>query len=437
MGLFQFVIIAVMVVLNGLFAAYELAVASVKPTRLKELADRHRFGAASALRMKGRMEASLAVVQLGITLVGAIAAATGGATVVDEMVPRLMQSTGMSEWPAKALALVIFVVPLSAVTIVAGELVPKVFAIRNPELVCRMMSPAMEVFSGMVFPAVWCFERVTRLLVDSVNRFTPRHAIEEQAQGGLNELRAQANLLRASRVIGAHQEKIILQASKLSQMPVSHIMVDAEDLVMLDTQATLAENIVTAHLDLHTRFPVTEVRGDPQKIIGYVNIKELIFLAKTHPANPVLGEILRPLISFPADMKVNEALRTMVSAHVHLGLVRDSSGVILGMITQEDIFEELVGEIEDEFDRLPRHVTAAGKAWIVGGGVTVGSLRQTLGNPQLAPDQPDGRSLADWVAATTDRHLRGGDVLELGPVQVQVRKTRRQKIAEAQIAPRA
>lgn len=425
--------IVAMLLLNGVFAAYELALASVRVDRLRVLADSKRRGAATALRMKNRMEGSLAVVQLGITLVGAIAAATGGASIDDSLAPQLDKLPGFSRHLAEVLALTLFVIPLSAFTIVVGELIPKVLAIKNAEWVCTTLSPIIWAFALIVYPAVLLFEWLTMTFVRLVERLLPSKTDDHQTH--LHELRAQVNLLRASQVIGMQEERIILQASRLSAMKVSDIMMPVEDIVMVVADASLSENLVIAHMDLHTRFPVTVKKGDPQAIIGYVTFKDMVLLAKTHPGNPVIREIVRHIISVPEELTLSEALRRMTLEHHHLALVRDKEGAIVGMIAQEDIFEELVGDIQDEFDRLPRHISPAGHQLVVGGGVPIGQLREALKRPDLGGDLPPSTTLNDWLNHDREDALRGGDMVVVDRIWSQVRKVRRRRITEALLDP--
>jgi len=135
--------ILAMVMLTAVFAAYELSLASVRPGRLKMLADQKRRGAATALRMKEKIEQSLAAAQLGMTLTAVIAAATGGASVEEKFAPFIGQRLNVPEHVADIIALICFVIPLAALTTVIGELVPKVLAIKNPEWVCITLSPVM------------------------------------------------------------------------------------------------------------------------------------------------------------------------------------------------------------------------------------------------------------------------------------------------------
>lgn len=434
MSLSVVLIILLMLVFNGIFAAYELALASVRVDRLKFLAEQQRRGAKVAVRMKNRMEGSLAVVQLGITLVGAIAAATGGASIDETLAPALVPYVGGSQKLAHAVALLCFVLPLSAITIVIGELIPKVLAIKNAEWVCTTLSPLMWAFSLLVYPAVLLFEWLTMTFVRLVEMLLPaRPDVDHHA--GLHELRAQVNLLRASQTIGLQEERIILQASRLSAMKVQDIMMPEDDIVMVVADAPLSENLVIAHMDLHTRFPVTVRRGDPQAIIGYVTFKDMVLLGKTHPGNPVIREIVRQIISLPENLTLSEALRRMMFEHHHLALVRGDGGAVVGMITQEDIFEELVGDIQDEFDRLPRHISPAGHQLVVGGGVTVGQLREVLQRPDLAEKFAPATTLNDWLNEGREEPLKGGDMVVVDRMWAQVRKVRRRRITEALLDP--
>src|SRR4051812_16679109 len=142
--------ILAMVLLTAVFAAYELALASVRPGRLKMLADQKRRGAATALRMKENIEKSLAAAQLGMTLTAVIAAATGGASVEEKLSPLIKQYLNLPEPYDDILALICFVIPLAALTTVVGELVPKVLAIKNPDWVCVTLSPFMWGFSVVI-----------------------------------------------------------------------------------------------------------------------------------------------------------------------------------------------------------------------------------------------------------------------------------------------
>ena len=433
MSLTVVITILSMVALTALFAAYELALASVRTERLKALADRRVRGAATALRMKNRMEASLAVAQLGMTMTDVIGAAAGGASVEEKLSPVLERWLHLDGPMADLVALICFVVPLTAATVLIGELVPKVLAIKYAEWVCVTLSPLMWAVALVGYPVVLLVEWLTTTIVALIESVLPSRPEDKHA--GLHELRAQVNLLRASQVIGIQEERIILQASRLSSMKVQDIMMPQDDIVMVVADATLSENLIVAHMDLHTRFPVTTKKGDPQAIIGYVTFKDMVLLAKTHPGNPVIREIVRTITSLSENMSLSDALRRMTNEHHHLALVRDASGQVVGMIALEDIFEELLGDIQDEFDRLPRHISPAGHQLVVGGGVTLGQLRDLLKRPDIGGDLAPTTTLNDWLNHGREEPLRGGDMVVVDRIWSQVRKVRRRRITEALLDP--
>jgi putative hemolysin len=221
---FELTVMLGMIAVNGVFASYEIALASVTVSRLERLADQGRRGAKVALYMKQNMEASLAVVQLGITLVGAIAAAVGGAGAEERLAPTLVANLNVSEQTAKFLAITVVVLPLTVVTIVVGELIPKVFALRNAERVCLKLSPFMRWFSFSVWPAVWLFEAVVVGVMSWGERRRGKDASSRSETAELQDLRATAALARSSRLIGRREEGIILGAAELGSRPVRDIM---------------------------------------------------------------------------------------------------------------------------------------------------------------------------------------------------------------------
>jgi putative hemolysin len=250
----------------------------------------------------------------------------------------------------------------------------------------------------------------------------------------LQELRASVALARTSRLIGAREEKIILGAAALSLRPVREIMLPPEGISMLDTHASIGESLIAAHLDMHSRFPVTERRGDPQSIIGYVNFKDIIAQLRLAPHEPSIRAIVRTIPDLPEDAPLATCLEQMMRGHFHIALVRHAAGQVVGLVTLEDIIEELVGEIEDEYDRLPVQIVAVGNGWVVGGGLGLGRLREVSGL-DLRQDLPAGgaRTVSEWVVGHLPSPLGGGEIILRGNLRVVVRKIRRQKVLEAQL----
>lgn len=429
-------IIVAMIGCNALFAAYEIALASASLGRLKALADAHRGGARAALAMKQNMEGSLAALQLGITLVGAIAAATGGAEADEFIVPYFVDAWGLSARTSHVLSLALVVVPLSAVTIVAGELIPKVFALKHKEWVCLKLSPPMRALAMIVYPAVWVLEGSVRTLLSwSERRWTPTVDGHKAEVTEMQELRAVVALARTSRLIGGQEEKIILGAARLSSRSIAEIMIPLADIVTLDLPMSMSESLVLAHTDMHTRFPVCAKPGERQTICGYVNFKDIVSELRLVPDQPSLRGIMRSMPDLSDELSIAASLQRMTREHVHIALVRNRRGEIVGMVTMEDILEELVGDIEDEYDRVPGHVAEVGVGWVMGGGITLDRLEQITGVKLDRNRLPGGcRTLHDWISAHMDRPPRGGDIVRAQGLRVLVRKLRRQRVLEAQVS---
>ena len=433
-------VIAAMIAINGVFAAYEIALASVSVARLQILVRDGRSGARSALAMKQNMESSLAVVQVGITLVGAIAAATGGAGASEDVQPWLQARFSLAPVVAQILAIALVVIPLTGITILFGELVPKVFAIRNKEAVCLWLSRPMAWLSFGLWPIVWLLETGVLSITNWLERRLHGGGVKKVEGGELQELRAHAAHARASRLIGEREEGIILSASRLANRKLREIMLPADDMSMLNVNASLAESLIAAHLDMHTRFPVTEKAGDPQGVIGYVNFKDIVALMRlSHPHKLSLRNVVRALPSLDENLPIAASMERLIHEHSHIALVRGAEGKIVGMITLEDVLEELVGEIEDEYDRLPAHVVPSGRAWVAGGGVTLGRLKDATGL-DLVADAPPGatpRTLSEWIIGHLGDDVVGGEVVQRDHVRLLVRKIRRRKVLEAQLSPTA
>jgi putative hemolysin len=240
-------------------------------------------------------------------------------------------------------------------------------------------------------------------------------------------------LARASQLIGAREENIIVSAVRLSSRPVRESMLPAEHISMLVADSTLEEALVACHLDLHTRFPVTDRTGDPQAITGYANFKDIVACMRLAGHNPSLRSVVRTIPFVRDDLPLSTCLERMMREHTHIALVRDHAGKNVGMITLEDIIEELVGEIQDEYDRLPGHITPTGAGWVVGGGVGLGHLKELTGIDLSGDPGSSPRTLNDWVTMQLGRPVRGGDVVNQDKVTIIVRSVRRQRVQEAQV----
>ncbi|MDD4954942.1 MAG: CNNM domain-containing protein [Candidatus Omnitrophica bacterium] len=434
MLLYDFIIIAIMLLFNAIFAAYEMGLASVSKARLAVLSGEKRKGSSEALYMKEHMEASLAFIQVGITLVGALAAATGGAGVGDRFAPYLQGTLNMPEAFAKIIAVVIFIIPLTCVIIVFGELVPKMIALNNKEWIVLKLSPVMRSLSAVIAPVISVIEIIVKEVVRFFVRFSPKE-LSSKGQD-LHELKAAVSLARSAKILGAREERIVLAAASFTLRPVKDIIIPAGDISLIWMQDSLAQALIKAHLDMHTRFPVSVKENDPQTIEGYINFKDIITVLRTNPSNPTISSIMRPIKKVPEGMVISQLLETMIQERVHIVLVASDKGKVLGMVTLEDVIEELTGDIESEFDKLPNYVHPYGTtSWIVGGAVPMTTVALTLGL-KWEDKFKDVKipTLAEWLRHKAHKKLIGAEPVEIDGIRILPRKFRRKKLSEAVIS---
>jgi putative hemolysin len=205
-----------------------------------------------------------------------------------------------------------------------------------------------------------------------------------------------------------------------------------ESISMLSAGSSLSDALLLAHLDMHTRFPICTQHENPQTIIGYVTFKDLVVALRMEPQTTKLKSIMRPIKRFRQWDSIAQVLELMIRDRVHIALVETPEGVVLGMVTLEDIMEELVGEIEDEFDRLPSHMHQTEFGWIMGGGVRMDVVASAVCGPEsLVQAELKNMTLADWCAHILGRPVKKGETIRWEGLLVNVRKLRRQKIAES------
>jgi putative hemolysin len=423
------IIIIVMLFFNGIFAAYEIALASISRMRLAVLVNQKRKGAVEAAFMKDRIEASFAVAQVGLTLAGAIAAAVGGAGITESFAPYLEQRYHLSSGLAEGLALTFLIIPFSLAMILFGELIPKTFALHNNVWICLRLSPSMKVLWRVLYPIISVLEGIVKAAIGLATRKGAGKMSRVEDQVRIHELITLTSLARNSRLIGAREEKIVVSAAQLSIRPVREIMLSINDVSMIASTSTLSEALVKAHLDMHTRFPVCSSEEDRNVIEGYINFKDIIAALKLNPSDPSIKGIIRPIKTVIDDAPISHALEKMIQEKLHIALVSSKNSEVIGMITMEDIIEEMLGEIEDEYDRLPTHIHPYSGGWIVGGAVAMGTVAQTAGVGW--PADESHIKLADWFAKKNQGGLKGGEIVSAHGLQFMVRKLRRRKLSEA------
>ena len=415
-----------MLALNALLAAYEMALASISRTKISVLFQENHSGAQAALFMKDHLEGSLAVVQIGIALVGAIATAMGGAGADNAFNP-ILANWGITGKLAHAISITCVVLPLSFVTIVFSELVPKTYAIQNKEWVVLKLSPIMRIVYVFLQPVVSVMERLVRFCTRNAPAKTQDPKTAKKA--ALTDLRTAAAIASSSRLFSQAEEKIVLASAQFCVRTIKEIQVPLDQVYFLSANDSIADTFLKAHLDMHTRFPLLEDLQDKQSIVGYLNFKDIFSSTKTSSAHTSTRSIMRPIIKLEDDTLISSALQQLMKTKQHICLVTDE-GTITGILTLEDIFEELVGEIEDEYDFSAAYIRPFGDSLVVSAAAKIADVFATLQIPAPADLSPT-QTVAQWVAQKLGQSPTKNEKFSADGLLLETRKFRRHKLVEA------
>ncbi|MCA9249210.1 MAG: HlyC/CorC family transporter [Planctomycetales bacterium] len=301
------------------------------------------------------------------------------------------------------------------------EILPKTMGVRYASAIATLTGRPLQFLVNVFHPLI--------LVIRWINRPLEGATDPHQRPATLDEIAALAGMARLSRQITKHEERIITYGSRLSQLSVRDVMIPLPQVSFLSTSQSLNEAMLAAHMDAHTRYPLCE-QGDPNRILGYVNFKEIVYSLRFNPQSATLHGIARPVRMMDADQPAARLLQAFVDEHAHIAIVHDAQGKTLGMVTLEDLVEEFLGELEDEFDRLPRMIHAlGGDLWMIGGGVQVAEINHSLG---LKLDETE-LALSPWLEKRLAKPLKPNDEIVENGVRFTVRRIRRGKVFEASI----
>lgn len=334
-------IVFVLILANGFFAGSEIAVVALRKSRIQELADEGRGSAHAVLSLRNNMERFLATVQIGITVVGATAAAFGGASIAARLVPVFAQVSWLAPHADKV-ALGTVVAVISYLSIVVGELVPKSLALRGAEAYAMLVSRPLVWLSYLARPLVWFLTVSSNLVLrpfgDRTTFTEARHSAEELQQ--LMDEAAKAG------TVHPRAGEIASRAIDFGNLTAEEVMVPRQQVVMLPRHATPDEVRSTMLENTHTRMPVYEGRVD--NVVGYVVVKDLLSLAWEQKLI-VLEDVMRPPYFVPETKRAVDLLQDMRNKRIPFAIVVDEQGGMAGIVTFEDLLEELVGDIFNEY----------------------------------------------------------------------------------------
>jgi putative hemolysin len=340
--LLQLLVVLVLVAIEAVFVAAEISLVTLRHSRIEQMIDEGHRNARRVKRLVEDPARFLAVAQIGVTFVGFLASAYAAvnlaerlATVLDGVPPLKGYSGG--------LGVLIVTMLLAAFTIVFGELVPKTFALAYPDRVALVLAGPLDLVGKAFAPLVKILTGVTRIIAGGFGA-----GVARQAQINTEELKLIVERGGETGVLEAEEEQMISAVIELGERRVHEVMVPRTEMCALAVTTTIDEAIDTFIREGHSRIPVYKKAID--EIVGVLYAKDLLPFLKGGGQKPDLRKLLRAPLFVPESMLIDDLLHKLQGRKVHLAIVLDEYGGTAGMVTIEDLIEEIVGDIQDEYD---------------------------------------------------------------------------------------
>ncbi|MCZ6506708.1 MAG: hemolysin family protein, partial [Acidobacteria bacterium] len=400
-----------LVFVNGFFVAAEFALVKVRPTQLEPHVSAASGRGKIASHMVVHLDAYLSACQLGITLASLALGWIGEpafAWIVEPLVRRLPGTTDATVHQA---SIAVSFMVITILHIVIGELAPKSIAIRKPVATSLWIAMPLWLFYKATYPAVWLLNHASNFLLRriGIEPVTEQAGVSDEAE--LRRMLAAAGDDRLS----AQKRELLDNVFELSDRCTRQVMVPRNEVVYLNTQQSLERNLQRARASGHTRFPLCD--GGLDHVTGLVHIKD-IFRAETLPTS--LLEIRRDITFVPETLSLDRLLRRMRLAHVHMCAALDEYGGVSGIVTMENVVEEIVGDIQDEFDAEEPELVARGEnVYDIAGSMLIADLEDEL---DLELSDRDEDTIAGVVLSELGREPHVGDKIEVGRLRAEIKE---------------
>jgi putative hemolysin len=418
---FDVIVVLVIVCFGGFFAASEMALVSLREGQVRALAKRGRRGQKAA-RLALDPNRFFSAVQIGVTLATLVSGAYGAATLAGVFKSWLVRQNMSAGW-ATAVSFVVVTVCITFVSLVLGELAPKRIGLQRAARLSLIAAPVLDRIASLARPVVWLLTKSSNLVVAVLggDPDVTRQAMTEQ------ELR---ELVTGTQAISQDERRIVGEVFDAGKRQIREVLVPRTEVVFLDAETPVAQAAATAASVPHSRLPVFADTYDD--VIGFVHVRDLLGPGVANRAVPV-SQIARPVKFLPISKTVLSALSEMRRERAHLAIVVDDYGGTAGIVTLEDLVEELIGDIRDEYDTDPGQATT-----LRGGEVEVdGLLNLDEFNEQTGIELPEGpyETAAGYVLAALGDLPSLGDSVRVADHTITVTELDGRRIARLRVAP--
>jgi CBS domain containing-hemolysin-like protein len=429
-ALLKLVAIGLLVGTNGFFVATEFSLVSVRRARLEARAAAGSKNARSALRLLDNPTIFISAVQFGITLASLALGWIGEPTVAALLAPiaSSVASAGRAGYVAHLMAIVIAFSAITFLHIVLGELMPKMVALERAEGVALFCSRPLELFAKTFSAPLWVFNSVGAALGRLIGL---KSTLDHAAVYTETELRQLIDVARDSGYLRAEERRLIHRVFEFSDTLVREAMVPRTEMAAIPSDSSL-EQITTAFQKFrYSRLPV--YRESLDNVIGFIHSKDVMpYLL--HPEKFRLEEVLQPPVYVVDTARLEDVLRRMQKAKAHFGFVVDEHGGLEGIITLEDLLEEIVGDISDEHDEeVNEQIVAAGdNQYILAGGLAVRDLNRRL---KLSLPESEGyTTIAGFLMTEAGHVLKPGDKVNYNGLRFEVDRVERRRVISVRLA---
>ncbi len=412
---------------NAFFVAAEFALARVRPTALDAMARTGDSQAAHALRITQRLNEYLSATQLGVTL-SSLALGWLGEPALADLLRGPLAPLGLSGAAVHAIAATVAFSIITMLHIVLGELVPKSLAIIAPEQVSRLTAAPMSLFFHATYPLLRLFVRLSDVVLRSAG-----------VSGGEGEVAGKVTAEEIRLIIEASfgnsdseklKQQLLERVLRATDRPVRALRVPRVDMYTLSLTESIEQWSDTVRKTGFSRYPVTE-DGNPDHIVGYIYVKDLLLAQKPAKGGP--RALTRDILFIPESLPVGQALARFQRSNIPIAIVNDEYGGTSGLITVEDVVEELVGDIHDELDiSMPTIETREDGTLVVAGTVPVGDL--PLEGLEL-DNKAKGDTVSGYIIDQLGRLAHPGDRVQIGQYEATVEDVRRRRIWRVAMRP--
>jgi putative hemolysin len=415
------IVVLVIVCIGGFFAASEMALVSLREGQIRALSKRGRRGQRTA-RLASDPNRFFSAVQIGVTLATLVSGAYGAATLAGYLKSWLVRQHVSPGWAA-TLSFVIVTVCITFVSLVLGELAPKRIGLQRAPTLALVAAPLLDRIASLARPVVWLLTRSTNLVV-AILGGDPRVGRQAMTEQELQDL------VTGAQALSPDERHIVGEVFDAGKRQIREVLVPRTEVVFLDAETPVSAAAATAAGVPYSRLPVFTDSYD--NVIGFVHVRDLLGPGVTNRSVP-LGQIVRPVKFLPISKTVLSSLSEMRRERAHLAVVVDDYGGTAGIVTLEDLVEELIGDIRDEYDIEQRQVTT-----LRGGEVEVdGLLNLDEFAEQTGIRLPEGpyETAAGYVLAALGELPSPGASVQVDRHTITVTELDGRRIARLRVAP--